>query len=157
MSPRSLVLLLGAALLPACADAGAAAESDQVLAVFSSFQQALQQGDAAAAGRLLAADSQPVLSELPWTSLRSRQGLVPLGVERHDFEYWVRVRDPGQGGAESVFVVAREQGRLVVDLIATAGHNRTLKPKTGPLQFDDRPLTDAEQEQIRARAAAALR
>src|SRR5438105_3676470 len=60
MSPRSL-LLLGAAFLPACADAGAAAEADQAIAVFTAFQQALQQGDASAAGRLLAADSQPVL------------------------------------------------------------------------------------------------
>jgi hypothetical protein len=155
MSPRSVVLL-GALFLPACADAGAA-EADQVLTVFTSFQQALHQGDAPAVGRLLAADSQPVLAELSWSSLRSKEPLVPLGVERHDFEYWVRVRDPGQGGAESVFVIAREEGRLVVDLIATAGHNRTLKQKTGPQQFDDRPLTDAEQEQLRARAAAALR
>jgi hypothetical protein len=156
MSPRSL-LLLGATFLPACADAGAAADAEQAIAVFSAFQHALQNADASAAGRLLAADSQPVLSEMSWASVRSRQPLVPLGVERHDFEYWIRVRDPNEHGAESVFVVAREQGRLVVDLVATAGHNRTLKPKTGPMHFDDRPLSPAEQEQLRARAAAAIR
>jgi hypothetical protein len=156
MSPRSL-LLLGAAFLPGCADAGAAADADQVVAVFTAFQHALQQGDTSAAGRLLASDSQPVLAEMSWASVRARQALVPLSVERHDFEYWIHVRDPNEHGAESVFVVAREQGRLVVDLIATAGHNRTLKPKTGPTQFDDRPLTAEEQQQLRARAAAAMR
>lgn len=156
MSPRFLSLFL-AALLPACGDAGAAAEGDQATSVFTAFQRALQTGDAAATGRLLTTESQPVLAEMPWGQVRSKLALVPLGVERHDYEFWIRVRDPNDGGAESVFVVAREQGRLLVDLVATAGHHVKWGRTNTQLQFDDRALTPPELEMIRARAEAAQR
>ncbi len=143
-------------LLGGCADA-AAAERDRALATFDAFQRALLAGDRAATAALLTRESRAALAQIDWQQVGARAPLQALGATAHDFEHWIRVRDPAQGSAESIFVVTRERGALLVDLVATAAHNATPVPKTGPLRFEDAPLSPAQIDEIRDRAAAALR
>ena len=76
-TPTRPLLLL--ALLTACShDDG----PDRAMRAFTTFQQALQQGDAPACRALLTRESQPVVAELPWEDLAARAPLTVLGAAR---------------------------------------------------------------------------
>lgn len=152
MRPRCLLTILLPLLATACGDRRDAAAAQQA---FVSFQAALQRGDRSACRDLLTRESQPALAELPWQRLREQRPLVVLGTERSAGEFLVRVRDPNDGDRCSEFVVVREYGRLVVDLVASAGrHAEVVEAAGAPEQFVPRELTPADFDRIRLRELA---
>ena len=148
-TPTRPLLLL--ALLTACShDDG----PDRAMRAFTTFQQALQQGDAPACRALLTRESQPVVAELPWEDLAARAPLTVLGAARargNAEEYYVDVRDPNEADAAGRYVVVREYGRLVVDLVASAGLTaRAVEASSSDEQFEPAQLTPADFDRIRA-------
>jgi hypothetical protein len=133
----------------AACDGGAAAAEKEAVRTFEQFQQALVTGDQGACAHLLTRESQPAVAQMPWERLRHEKPLRILGTTREGFEYWIRVADPNQGDRESCYVVVREYGKLVVDLLATAAHNVTFVPHQGPPDFQPTTLTPAELERVR--------
>ncbi|MBX3462893.1 MAG: hypothetical protein KF830_06965 [Planctomycetes bacterium] len=134
-------------LAAACGGDASAAAAGQALA---DFQAALQRGDRQACRDLLTLESQVAVDHLPWHDLDRRQPLEVLGAERCAGEFVVHVRDPNDGGRPSTFVVVREHGRLVVDLVATAGrHAETIEAAGAVDQFEPRELTPADFDRIR--------
>lgn len=149
---RSLGCLLGLGL----ATAACGSERDpkvDAAAAFARFQMALQAGDEPSCRELLTQESAPALAQMPWDAVRKKQPLLVLGASGEGAEFRVHVADPNQGGAESDFVVVREYGRLVVDLIATAGlHTETVETAEASGsrgELAPRPLTPADMERIR--------
>lgn len=139
-----LVLILLALACSRADDATAATTA------FAAFQAALQRGDQDGTRALLTRESQAAVAELPWHELRQRQPLVVLGAERSHGEFLVRVQDPNEGGRCSEFVVVREYGQLVVDLVATAGRHTEVVEAAGTAeQFEPRELTPADFDRIR--------
>lgn len=98
-------------------DPGAAAAT----ALVREFETALRAGDAGRCRRLVTAESAAAIAELPWRELRARRPLAVVGAEPEGSGYRVHVEDPNAGGGPGAFVVVREYGTLVVDLVATAG------------------------------------
>jgi hypothetical protein len=95
---------------------------------------------------------------MPFDRVRGQQPLQALCATDERGRWFVHVRDPNAGGrgsglAGGIYVVVRENGRLVVDLIATAAMNST---PTGPGRTEvvPRELTPADVEQIRRRELA---
>jgi hypothetical protein len=156
MAPRNSLAIGALALLAACArDAGAA---DAVLATFARFQDALFARDVAALRAVVTGESAPVVDEMPFDRVCGQQPLQALCATDERGRWFVHVRDPnarGGGGhpAGGIYVVVRENGRLVVDLIATAAMNST---PTGPGRTEvvPRELTPDDLEQIRRRELA---
>ena len=162
MAPRNSLAIGALACLAACArDAGAA---DAVLATFARFQDALFARDVAALRALVTAESAPAIDAIPFDRVREQQPLQALCATDERGSWFVHVHDPNAGGpnaggrgcdtADGVYVVVRENGRLVVDLIATAAMHST---PTGPGRTEvvPRELTPADVEQIRRRELAA--
>lgn len=148
MRPWNLAL---AALLPLCAGAcGGDPDVAAATRTLDAFQQALRRGDRTTCRELLTHESQAALAELPWEALRERPPLIVLGAERSAGEFLVAVEDPGDGGRRSQFVVVREYGRFVVDLVATAGrHTEVVEAAAGEERFEPRELTPADLDRIR--------
>lgn len=139
-------------LFPACAGD---AEPAAAAAAFTSFQAALQRGDRAACRDLLTEASAAALEGLPWARVQTQQPLTVLGAERGPGDFRVRIADPNQGDRQSHFVVVREYGRLVVDLIATAGlHTEVVEAAGSTDVMVPRELTPADYERIRQRELA---
>src|SRR5690606_14609490 len=90
-------------------------------ATFAAFQAALQRGDEAACRGLVTSESATALSGIDWQAVQKKQPLVVLGAEHGTGDLRVKVRDPNTDGSTAEFVVVREFGRYVVDLVATAG------------------------------------
>ncbi|MEZ5988234.1 MAG: hypothetical protein R3F30_03770 [Planctomycetota bacterium] len=155
MSPRLCALLVPVLLLPACGGPAAAAERD-ALACLASFRKALAAGDRAALRGLLTAESRRACDQLPRRSddcgyeVLSTRSLSPSEVR-------VRLRDgdPEASDREGVYVVVREDGRWVVDLVATAGLNKVERALPGPAT---RVVpADIDPAVLRRQAEAALR
>jgi hypothetical protein len=142
---------LAAATLAACV--GDAAATAAAAARFADFQAALLRGDESACRDLLTIESGAALAEIPWAEVRARQPLRILGAERRERDFRVQVEDPNAGGAHSEFVVVREYGKLVVDLVASAGLHA--EPATAVeaadqrSEFVPRELTPRDHERIR--------
>ena len=145
---RAAIAIAMLSSLPACggdADATAAAAS-----VFDAFQRAVQRGDAAACRPLLTEESAQVLLAMPWGEIQKKQPLNVLGAEAFQEGYRVKITDPNEGGRASAFVVVRENGRLVVDLVATAGLHAEVKEASGSHDVvAPRELTPADLDRIR--------
>jgi hypothetical protein len=141
---RAIGLLL---VLGACAgDAGPAAAAE----VFATFQDALQRRDEHACRRLLTVQSAAALAELPWERIARQQPLVVRGARREGDELRVVVSDPNAGDRAGEFVVVRENGRLVVDLVASAGLTaEVVEAATAKEQVVPRELTPADLDRIR--------
>lgn len=142
--------LLLLALLAACShDDG----PERAARAFATFQQALQRGDAPACRALLTRESQPVVAELPWEDLAARAPLTVVGAARargNAEEYYVDVRDPNEGDAPGRYVVVREYGELVVDLVASAALTaRAVEVGSGEERFEPAALTPADYDRIR--------
>ncbi|HEB54328.1 MAG TPA: hypothetical protein ENI87_13835 [bacterium] len=146
------LLLAFASLLPGCADGGEDSGSRAAMDTLRSFQRALQQRDEATCRELLTAESRPLLAEMPWAEVTARQPLrvVDASLRRNrGHEFLVDVIDPNEGDAHSQFVVVREFGRLVVDLVATAGLHTVVTAATGEPKFEPRALTPEDHDRIR--------
>lgn len=147
MRPGTLLTIVLPLLAAACAGSADEAAAQRT---FVSFQSALQRGDRDACRDLLTRESQPVLAEMPWQRVQQERPLVVLGTERSAGEFLVRVQDPNAGGRCSEFVVVREYGRFVVDLVATAGrHAEVVEVASAQEQFEPRALTPADLDRIR--------
>jgi len=148
------LLLVPAVLAAACADRDA--PSRAATAAFSAFQQALRTHDEHGCRRLLTRESAVVIPSLPWDSAASSEPLCIDGVSTVGSAFHVHVRDPNQGGAPATFVVVREYGELVVDLVASAACNAVEVPSEGAAEadfrreeFEPRELTPADYDRIR--------
>ncbi|MCB9878004.1 MAG: hypothetical protein H6835_10425 [Planctomycetes bacterium] len=159
MERRFSGLLLLAATLTACNGDRAAARCDAAIRAFESFQQALQQRDERACRELLTAESRAVLEQLPWDRVANRHPLQVLGAVQDDWRFHVRVLDPNENGARGEFVVVRERGRLVVDLVASAAvAARPVERSGGAVEASAQPseqyepgeLTPADLDRIHA-------
>lgn len=145
---RPLPLLLCAiCAVPACGgDRGEAAAAR----TFAEFQAALQRRDEDACRRLLTHESAAALAEMPWQRIQEQQPLQVLGAAVEGSGYHVHIADPNTGGRRSQFVVVREYGHLVVDLIATAGlHAEPVEAAAGRDVFVPRELTPEDHDRIR--------
>ncbi len=127
---------------------------DEAARAFSAFQAALQQRDADGCRELLTRESRPVVDELPWDAIGGRAPLEVLGAERARDgaqEYYIDVRDPNEADAPGRYVVVREYGRLVVDLVASAGLTaHAVEASSGEETFTPTTLTPADFDRIRA-------
>jgi hypothetical protein len=148
---RSLLALL--CCLPACTEDTGARDA---MCAFAAFQDALQRGDESACRTTLTAASAEALPHVPWQRVREQRPLSVLGAERRGSEFRVRVADPNADGREAEFVVVREYGRMVVDLVATAGLTARAVEASGSTaeQFEPRELTPADFDRIRAHELA---
>jgi len=139
-----------AAALFLLASCGGDADTTAAARVFAEFQAAVQRGDAKACRPLLTEESAQVLLAMPWGEVAKKQPLAVLGAERGQDGFRVKVQDPNEGGRASQFVVVRENGRLVVDLIATAGlHAQVVEAAGSHDEMEPRELTPADRERIR--------
>ena len=109
-------------LLTACSPAP---EADAAaVAAFEHFQDALFHGDKAALAATLSKSSLPALDQIPLDASSGKQRLAVTGVRAFPPEYEIQIVDPNEAGHPGTFVVVREDGRFVVDLIATVGFHR---------------------------------
>jgi hypothetical protein len=143
------------ALLLAACDGTDRARADAAVAVFGGFQDALLHGDRDRCRTLLTAESTPALDQIPWERVRAQQPLQVLGARPEPGEVRVRVRDPNEGDRESDYVVVRENGRHVVDLVATAAlHTRVVDIRPGSPDVEPRRLTPRDVDRIRQQQLA---
>lgn len=120
---------------------------------FSAFQQALQGRDEAGCRELLTRESRAAVAELPWEQISERDPLQVVGATRarsNAEEFHVDVVDPNVDGASGRYVVVREYGRLVVDLVASAGLTAQVVEASGSREeFVPTELTPADFDRIR--------
>lgn len=159
MERRFSGILLLAATLAGCSGDRTAARCDAAIRAFESFQQALQQRDEGACRELLTEESRAALEQMPWDRVAARQPLQVLGATQDDWRFHLRVIDPNENGARGEFVVVRERGKLVVDLLASAAAAaRPVERSGGPVeasaapseQFEPCELTPADLDRIHA-------
>lgn len=126
--------------------------------VFERFQDCMFAGDRKGLRDLLSASSLEFLPHLPLERARDKQRLEVVHTESRPPQIYLRVRDPNEADAERIFVLVREDGRLVVDLMATTTFNHTERPNPdGRVRVDPRDLTPAEMARIRSLPPAAIR
>jgi hypothetical protein len=145
---------IGLSLL-AAACSHAPTGTDRALSAFGQFQDALFAGDATLLRGLVTEESAPVVDELPLAQIRQRQRLQAISASDERGSYLVQIRDPNQGNARGSYVVVRENGRFVVDLVATAAMHATPTDRpTDPHHFEPRELSPADLDRIRQRELA---
>ena len=85
--------------------------------------------------------------------LAARAPLTVVGAARahgNAEEFYVDVRDPNEGDAPGRYVVVREYGELVVDLVASAALTaRAVEVGSGEERFEPAALTPADYDRIR--------
>ena len=145
--------MLGVLLLATMAGCSQDDGPDRAMHAFAAFQQALQDHETETCRQLLTVESQQVLAEMPWHAIAHKQPLQVVGATRQQAgrnEFCVEVVDPNNNGAKAQFVVVREYGRMVVDLVASAGRSAQIVEASGSdEQFEPRQLTPADHERIR--------
>lgn len=140
--------LLALATLSGCAERDDAPR--EAIATFERFQRALQDADVGACRELLTVQSAEALAEMPWQDLAEREPLEVVAGRRDRNGFRVEVIDPNQNGERGEFVVVREYGKLVVDLVATAGLTaKTVEASHSREQFTPRALTAEDYDRIR--------
>lgn len=132
MTKAGLLLL---ALLCACSTSRDV-DTGPASAVFARFQSALFAGDRAALRRVVTAASRVTVADLPLQNVVGKQPLVVSGIEPRDSGFVVRVTDPNDGHRQSRFVIVREDGELLIDLVESGERQRV--PTRGP-RFHWRP------------------
>ena len=141
-----------AALFAGC---GKPANDDRALAAFEAFQSALFLGDSKAVRACVTEESAPAVDGMPFDAIRARKPLVAIDAIDLRGRWLIRATDPNQGNAPADYLVTRERGRFVVDLIATAQLHATEKAgPSGPRTFTPRELTPADHDEIRRRELA---
>ena len=149
MIARSSLLLLWPVLAGCAKDNGA----EEAIRAFSSFQAALQASEREICRDLLTIESQEALEDLPWEAIASQQPLEIVSAERPHSDqppYLVTIRDPNHGNSKGQFIVVREYGRMVVDLIASAGLTAKIVEGAGSKQqFEPKRLSPKDQERAR--------
>ncbi|MEY4674449.1 MAG: hypothetical protein RL148_2233 [Planctomycetota bacterium] len=131
-------------LLASCTD-DRSAQSKLAASTFSRFQKALQLGNRELVRTMLTSESTPVLDGIDWAAVAKQPPLDVRGARFVDNEFWVEVHDPETPDSVSRFVLVRENGRMVVDLVASAAHHATLVPSNRPM-VEPRELTPEDLE-----------
>ncbi len=140
------------ALLPSC---GKPATSGHALAAFEAFQCALFAADTTALRAAVTEESAPAVVDLPFDTIRAQQQLEIVDVIDLRGRWLIRATDPNRDGAPADYLVTRERGRFVVDLIATAQlHATETAGQNGPRTFTPRELTPADHDELRRREFA---
>lgn len=144
-------------LLPLLALAACAGEGEPeaaARAAFESFQDALFRGDRGMLAKTLGKASLAALDQIPLERSEGKLRLVVTGVRAFPPEYEVQIRDPNERDQPGTFVVVREDGRYVVDLVATAGFHRVLDANAKrSFRIEPRVMDAAERAQAAAIAA----
>lgn len=141
--------LLPILALGACAGEGEAEAAAR--AAFEGFQDALFRGDRGALAKTLCKASLAALDQIPLDKSAGKQRLVVTGVRAFPPEYEVQIQDPNESDQPGTFVVVREDGRYVVDLVATVGFHRVLDASAKrSFRIEPRVMNAAD----RAKAAA---
>ena len=125
------------------------AEIRPALEAFERFQTALFQGDRDALGRTVTRESRQVVPHLPLAAVAGKKPLVVLRATRSGYRVHVEVSDPNEGGATGWFVVAKESGKWVLDLVETTSFNHTTVER-GDQILVPRRLSLDEIERIRS-------
>lgn len=171
MNVRTPMPPILAALLLVTGFAGCSRDNgpNEAMRTVTAFQAALLRGDPERCRKLLTVESQQALADIAWNDVASKKPLRVISARRehHDGQsYRVQVLDPNNSpndGADTAqashassagqFVVVREYGRMVVDLVATAGLTaRTVEASTSRTagnQFEPRQLTPQDHDRIR--------
>jgi len=127
--------------------------SQQAMQAFASFQQALQQRDEQGCRDLLTRESRAALTAMPWGAVASKQPLQVVDASRitsNGHGFYVDVTDPNQHDERGRYVVVREYGRMVVDLVASAGLTAQTTEASGSREdFEPAELTPADYDRIR--------
>ncbi len=146
-SPIRLLAVLAAAFAGCHRDDGTAAAAQ----TFTAFQQALLAGDEGRCRDLLTRESAGALADMPWERLRERQALQVRATEAVPGAFHIGVVDPNQAGAPGTYVVVREYGKLVVDLVASAGLHQEAAEASGKPSEEllPRELTPEDFDRIR--------
>ena len=135
-----------AMVVPGCAND---VDHNEAVTAFTRFQAALQRHDAEGCRKVLTTESAATLGEMPWDRISRRQPLEVVSATSEQGEYRLRVADPNEGGRVSEFVVVREWGRYVVDLVATAGLHTVVKEGAASKEeLAPRELTPADFDRI---------
>ena len=153
MTARSILLLILTVMTGCSEDNGTDKGVKEAIRAFSSFQTALQASERGNCRDLLTIDSREVLKDLPWQAIASQQPLEVVSAERPHGDqplYLINIRDPNNGNSEGQFIVVREYGRMVVDLIASAGLTAKIVEGAGSKQqFEPKRLSPKDQERAR--------
>jgi hypothetical protein len=150
-TPHLSALLLATLTLAACTTS----PEREAVRAFESFQDALFAGDRDALRPLLSSSSQPVCEQLPLERTKGKQRLVVTGVRARPPEYEIVLADPNAQDAPATFVVVRENGRFVVDLVrTTAFHHEQRDNPSGTRTVTPRAITADEIERIRPALAS---
>ncbi|MFK7739702.1 MAG: hypothetical protein AB8H80_05210 [Planctomycetota bacterium] len=159
MRTQALPALLAALSFSACSSEDRAPEL--ACDAFSSFQRALLEGQRSMCRDLLTVESQQALENIPWQTVGQRKPLAVLGAERgggNAHTFYVDVVDPNEDDAPGRYVVVREHGKMVVDLVATAGLTakfvQASEASASREEFVPRELTPADFDRIRAHELA---
>lgn len=138
-------------LLLGCTHGDAA--SDAARSAFEGFQDALFGGDAKALAATLSRGSREAMDQIPLDRTRGKQRLVVTGVRPFPPEFEIAISDPNENGRAGTFVVVREDGRYVVDLVATAGFHK-VEDAAAKRSWRIEPRALAPHERARAEALA---
>lgn len=134
---------------------GKPAAEGHALAAFGAFQSALFAGDLQALRASVTEESAPAVEGLPLAAIQQRQPLVATEALDLRGSWLIRATDPNQGNAQADYLVTKERGRFVVDLVATAQLHATERVATdGPRTFVPRELTAEDHDEIRRRELA---
>lgn len=137
-------------LLALVACTGEDPEPANASAVFGSFQQALQRRDEAGCRSLLTRESAAALAEMPWDRIAAQAPLQIRGARRQGNEFRVEVAEASSPKTTGEYVVVREYGRLVVDLVASAGLTAEFREATaGSDTLEPRELSPQDLDRIR--------
>ena len=145
----------------ACIVLGTACTDDRAqvrpaLIAFKRFQTALFSGDQDALRRLVTLESRQVVPDLPLAAVADKQPLQVIRALRSGYRVHVEVSDPNEGDTSAWFVMAKERGKWVVDLVETTGFNQ-ITVESGDYTLSPRRLSPTEIERIRSQGTSAIR
>ena len=125
------------------------AEVREALEVFDRFQTAMFQGDRGALRDLVTRESRQVVPYLPLAAVAGKERLQVRRATRSGYRVQVEVSDPNEGDAPGWFVVCKEGGKWVLDLVETTAFNHELLQGAEP-GLEPRRLSPDEIERIRS-------
>lgn len=124
------------------------------MAAFAAFQDALFAADKTKLRALVTEESAVAIDAMSFDAVRSQQRLVATRAEDLRGRWLVQAKDPNHGNAPADFLITRENGHYVVDLLATAQLHATENVTAAPRTFVPRELTPADHDEIRRRELA---
>lgn len=147
----SAAIGISALLVQGC---GQRSRDAEAMATFAAFQDALFAADKVALRNLVTEESAVAVDAMPFESIRQQQRLVATEAQDLRGSWLVRAENPNERATSGNYIVTRERGRFVVDLVATAQLHATATGIASPSGFATRELTPADHDEIRRRELA---